>query len=92
MHEASYAGLDDDTRVNLRCGDLAEASRLPRELIVRLHEMWERRSRPFFSSVGEDGLMPPEGLAEVLRSLKVSSTLLCDSVARVISGGAPVAS
>ena len=73
---------------SLQLGDLAEETRLPRELLERFDEMWRQRQRPFFSRVGDDGLLPLKGLQELVRSLKISSTLLCDSVSRVVAGGA----
>ena len=76
-----------DGDLDVLAGDLAEETALPRELIRRFGEMWISRQRPFFSSVGENGKMPPSGIKEVARSLKVSSTLLCDSIARVLLGG-----
>ena len=68
-------------------GDLAEETRLPRELIARFGEMWHGRERPFFAHVDDDGCLPHDALLETVRSLRVSSTLLCRSIARVIAGG-----
>ena len=39
----SYAEYDASTRRDFLCGDLAEETRLPRELLVRFHEMWSAR-------------------------------------------------
>ena len=52
--------------------------------------MWARRERPFFTSVAEDGTISPDDLAELIRSLKIHSDLLCRSISRVISAGAPI--
>ena len=87
----SYDDVQSEAvRKNYVCGDLAEETRLPRELIERLHEMWARRERPFFTSVAEDGTISPDDLAELIRSLKIHSDLLCRSISRVISAGAPI--
>ena len=85
--DGHVATLMADDR-SLQVGDLAEETRLPRELLVRFDEMWRERQRPFFSRVGDDGLLPLEGLQEIVRSLKISSALLCDSVSRVVADGA----
>ena len=79
--------LTVDDAAAMRIGNLAEETKLPRELLTRFDEMWRERQRPFFSHVTDDGVLPLDGLRELLRSLKVSSTLLCDSVARVIAAG-----
>jgi Ca2+-binding EF-hand superfamily protein len=73
-------------------GNLSEETKLPRELIRRFCEMWYAREQPFFSAVTEEGVMPRAGLQEVVRTLKVSSPMLCKSIARVISQGEPAIS
>ena len=77
----------DEARA-LLIGDLAEETKLPRELLTRFDEMWRAKQYPFFSHINDDNLLPYDGLKGVVRSLKVSSTLLCDSVTRVIAAGA----
>ena len=79
--------MDDDATA-LLLGDLAESTKLPRELLARFDEMWRARQQPFFSRVNDESLLPLDGVRELIRSLKVSSPLLCDSVARVIAEGA----
>ena len=71
-------------------GDLADETRLPRELIQRFNEMWFARERPFFSNVDVDGMLHVDGLEELIRSLKISVPVLYQSVARVISTGKPI--
>ena len=69
------------------CALLAEETRLPRELIVRFAEMWSAREPPHFKKVSDDGTLSPVDLAELVRGLKVTSPLLCRSIARVIGEG-----
>ena len=83
----SPRNMDDDATA-LLLGDLAESTKLPRELLARFDEMWRARQQPFFSRVNDESLLPLDGVRELIRSLKVSSPLLCDSVARVIAEGA----
>lgn len=73
-------------------GDLAEQTRLPRELINRFSEMWSSKSPPFFMHVGDDGMLALEHLSELIRSLRVSSPSLLRSCCRVISHGEPAVS
>eukprot|EP00900_Chrysochromulina_parva_P013436 jgi/Chrpa1/22093/Chrysochromulina_OHIO_Genome00009484-RA len=83
----------EDGSLERLAGDLADQTRLPRELIQRFGEMWHNGERPFFSRVdAESGLLPFDALEELVRSLKISQPVLYSSVARVISGatGAPV--
>ena len=87
---SKYADHDDSTRAAWISGDLAEETRLPRELVLRLYEMWFARDRPFFDKVSEDGVLAPKDLVEVVRTLKIDDVLLCNSVAGVISEGRPV--
>lgn len=69
-------------------GNLSDETKLPRNLLQRFSEMWCNRDPPFFAKVSEDGTLAAGELCELVRSLKVSSALLCSSVTRVISGGA----
>ena len=87
---AKYQDQDPSTRAAWIAGDLADETRLPRELVLRFHEMWFGRQRPFFNNVSEDGVLAPSDLAEVVRTLKIDDVLLCNSVAGVISDGRPV--
>lgn len=81
--------LPEDGSLDRLAGDLADETRLPRELITRFGEMWHGRERPFFSQVdAETGLLPLEAVEETVRSLKISVPVLYKSVARVISDGA----
>ena len=73
-------------------GDLAEETGLPRELVQRFFEMWGRREPPFFMHVTEGGMLEMDHLAELVRSLRVSSVRLCRSACRVIGGGKPAVS
>ena len=68
-------------------GNLAEETRLPRELLERFYEMWRERQRPFFSQVEDDSTMAVTACAELVRTFKVSSAMLCTSIARVFSEG-----
>ena len=70
-----------------RCGDLAEETKLPRDLIERFSEMWDGREPPHFAKVSSNGTLSQADLAELVRSLRISSGLLCRSVARVIGAG-----
>jgi len=87
---SKYADHDPSTRAAWISGDLAEETRLPRELVLRLYDMWFARDRPFFDKVSEDGVLAPKDLVEVIRTLKIDDILLCNSVAGVISEGRPV--
>lgn len=87
---SKYADHDPSTRAAWISGDLAEETRLPRELVLRLYDMWFARDRPFFDKVSEDGVLAPKDLVEVVRTLKIDDVLLCNSVAGVISEGRPV--
>lgn len=84
-----YADYDEETRRRLLCGDLAEETKLPRELLERFHEMWSARARPFFTDVAESGLLSQRSLAEVVRNLGVHSDLICRSISRVIAADQP---
>ena len=46
-------------------GNLAEETRLPRELLERFYEMWRERQRPFFSQVEDDSTMAVTACAEL---------------------------
>ena len=87
---SKYADHDPSTRAEWISGDLAEETRLPRELVLRLYDMWFARDRPFFDKVSDDGVLAPKDLVEVIRTLKIDDVLLCNSVAGVISEGRPV--
>eukprot|EP00965_Chrysotila_dentata_P237969 6202222-Pleurochrysis_carterae.AAC.1 len=82
-----YDDCDEDTRAQYICGDLAEETRLPRDLLIRFHAMWHKREPPFFVVVSEEGDLGQPGLAELIRSLGVSCDLLCKSIARVMAEG-----
>ena len=87
---SKYADHDPSTRAEWISGDLAEETKLPRELVLRLYDMWFARDRPFFDKVSDDGVLAPKDLVEVIRTLKIDDVLLCNSVAGVISEGRPV--
>ena len=70
------------------CALLSDETRLPRELVVRFGEMWSGREPPHFKKVSDEGTLSQDDLAELVRSLKVTSPLLCRSIARVIGDGA----
>ena len=94
LSRATRSTMDGETRASRDAlvGDLAEATRLPRNLLSRFEEMWHNREQPFFSRVTDDGVLELEALCELVRSLKVSSELVCRSAARVICEGGEVAS
>ena len=78
----------------LLAGTLADETKLPRELIARFEEMWRDRQRPFFSAVEDDpndsgGTMSLDAAADLVRTFKVSDSMLCASIARVWAAGAP---
>ena len=87
---AKYVDLDEVARKNYVAGDLSDETKLPRELLVRLYEMWYAHQRPFFDKVTEDGVLSPKDLAEVVRGLGISDVLLCNSIAGAICDGQPV--
>ena len=62
----------EDGSLERLAGNLADQTRLPRELIQRFGEMWHNGERPFFSRVdAESGLLPFDALEELVRSLKI---------------------
>ena len=88
---AQYEEHDPKRARELHCGNLSEETKLPCELLIRFHEMWANREPPYFAKVEEEtDTMPPEAFVEVVRSLKVSSDLLCRSITRVVGHGGPI--
>lgn len=83
----AYSGYDEKTAASYLCGDLAEETSLPRDLLLRFHQMWHSHERPFFTQVAEDDTLGVGELAEVVRSIGVKCEFVCASISRVIADG-----
>ena len=85
-----YAHLDAATADRYLCADLADTTKLPESLLVKLKEMWNKRTPPFFDKVHpQRDALERAHMAELVRSLGVHSSILANSVARVITVHGP---